>query len=40
MGCLFSKSMIRIDALLCDAVLKKTEYRTVDELTREQIMDR
>ena len=34
------KRMIRIDPLLCDAVLKKEEYMTIDRLQRDQLLQR
>jgi translation initiation factor 2D len=34
------KRMIRIDPILCDAVLKKEEYMTIDRLQRDQLLQR
>jgi translation initiation factor 1 (eIF-1/SUI1) len=32
--------MVRLDAILCDALLSKAEYRTIDELPRDQLLTR
>ncbi|RUP46428.1 hypothetical protein BC936DRAFT_146970 [Jimgerdemannia flammicorona] len=35
-----NQRLVKIDALLCDALLKKDEYHTVDKLPREQLLQR
>ncbi|KAG1472283.1 hypothetical protein G6F56_001634 [Rhizopus delemar] len=35
-----NQKMIRLDAVLCDAVLSKSEYNTIDQLARDQLVTR
>ncbi|KAG1171588.1 hypothetical protein G6F70_006871 [Rhizopus microsporus] len=35
-----NQKMVRLNAVLCDALLSKAEYRTIDELPRDQLLTR